>query len=100
MSKFNKSNGNINNMPNFSCDSATINNLTANNFVAPIQPTGVYSTNPISDSNLVVGDGGNRNIKQSTLNINTTTTNASSLNTNCLIVGDNGVYGVISTPIL
>ena len=33
--QFSKTIGNINNLSNFTCDSATINNLTANNVVTP-----------------------------------------------------------------
>lgn len=62
--QFSKTIGNINNLSNFTCDSATINNLTANNFIAPIQPTGIYSTSTINNNSLIVGDLGSRNVKQ------------------------------------
>lgn len=65
MATFNKSMGNINNLPNFSCDSAIINNLTATNFIVPVQPTGVYSSSNLTNNTLLIGDVGTRNIKNS-----------------------------------
>ena len=60
----NKSVGNINLLPDFRVSNATIDNLTATNFIAPIQPTGIYSTSTINNNAVVVGDLGNRNVKQ------------------------------------
>ena len=60
----NKSVGNINLLPDFRVSNATIDNLTATNFIAPIQPTAIYSTSTINNNAIVVGDLGSRNVKQ------------------------------------
>jgi hypothetical protein len=58
----NKSIGNINNLPDFNCESATITNLTTTTITNPIA---VSSTNTITDNSIVRGDGGSRGIQQS-----------------------------------
>ena len=111
---FNKSNGNINNLPDFTCENATINSATITNLStsAITHPTMVTSTNTITDNAIVKGDGGSRGVQPSGVSIddsnnitgvNSISISAITLNGNMNIPHDdpnNRGYFIGSQPIL
>ena len=83
-----KSIGNINNVPNFTCDqviinSATIENLTTGTFT---HPTMVTSTSTITDNSIIRGDGGSRGTQSSGVIIDDSNniTGVNSISTNAI----------------